>query len=103
MNQLIIAYDNILIYYPNVFFTLLLLISFLLATYLFKSLISIFDKKKLRKLWKLNYKPKSKNLRRFPLFVLVGFLEAINKTLDYFQCKIEKILKKIGKEILLEK
>jgi hypothetical protein len=115
MEFLISSYDNALIYYPNIFFPVLFLLCVLGAVFLIMVIISI--SKEFRKIAKeiksnlskvrTNYRSnfllsiQTINFSFYTKFIVKLFL-GINKLLRHFQAKIEKILRRIGKEILID-
>ena len=113
MELLISFYDNSLIYYPNIFFPALFLLCVLGVVFLIKRVIYI--NKEFRKivkeiksnLSKVGTNNRSKFLTRsvnisFYIKFIGNLFIGINKLLKYFLLKIESVLKRIGKEILID-
>ena len=120
MSSLIYLYDNFLIYYPNVFFPTLFLIGVLGLILLGKAIILLnknileLNKKIRRKKFSFD-SPIRKNFK-FVLLLTINLFFLIYKALRYFQfhvekiievlenlqTKIEKILKRIAKEIFID-
>ncbi len=109
MNFLIELYDNSLIYYPNVFFPLLFLSGILGIILMIKG--TIFLNRKFTKIVK-KIKIKSRRMKistpklTISIFYLVKFawifIAKVNNVLSYFELRIEKIIAKIKKEILID-
>lgn len=99
MELLIYFYDNLLIYYPNIFFiiTFLLFISLIFLTI---KIIRVILREGIKGFGKIRLQPI--RISNFPLAVVLKFIEKICKLLRYLQIKIEMILKKIGKEIFID-
>lgn len=115
MELLISFYDNFLIYHPNIFFPSLFLLCVLGVVFLIMGIISIRKGlKKIAKEVKSNLsKVGTNNRRKFPLSIqtinisfytkfIANLFVGISQLLRYTQSKIEKILKRIGKEILID-
>lgn len=117
MSLLIYLYDNSLIYYPNVFFPLLFLLSIL--GIILVSIGIIILGKQIRRVIKeiksnLRQKKRIKKEKKTSfiqavLFLIIFFVHMIkvifikiNTMLEYIEFKVEKIVKKIGKEILIK-
>lgn len=122
MEELISLYDNALIYYPNVFFPVLFSLSIL--GIIFVSIEIIVLGKKIRRVTEeikrnLNNKKKKVSsisitkalLKRKKIFliyfmffihIIKVFLIQINTLLVWLELQIKKIVKKVGKEILIE-
>lgn len=122
MKELISLYDNALIYYPNVFFPALFFLSILGIILLSIGIIVI--SKKVRRFTEeikrnLNNKKKKASsisitkalLKRKKIFLIYFiffihiikiFLIQINALLVWLELQITKIVKKVGKEILVE-
>lgn len=122
--SLIDLYDNVLIYYPNIFFPVLFLACILGLFFLIKSLVIFGGKIKkitekvnngLRKIKIRRLKPRKIQIIKFSLSkTIVGFsklvikikkisLAFVNTSLEYLEQKILKLVKRIGKEILVDK
>lgn len=106
MNSLIYLYDNFLIYYPNVFFPALFLIGILGLILLGKAIIllnkNILELKKKVGKRKFSFDlPIQKNFKLI-LLLTINLCILIDKVLTYSQFHIEKIIKKIRKEIFIE-
>lgn len=122
MELLISFYDNTLIYYPNVFFPVLFSLSIL--GIIIVSIEIIFLGKKIRRVTEeikrnLNNKKKKVSsisitkalLKRKKIFLIyfIFFIHVIkvffirtNTVLGYIELQAERIIKKIGKEILIK-
>ncbi len=99
MELLISFYDDFLIYYPNIFFIfsfliciLFIILAFKITRYILKKDIRSFGKMQLQSIKIIN----------FPIVPLLRFFEKINKILEYLKIKVEIILKRIGREILID-
>ncbi len=120
MEFLISFYDNALIYYPNVFFAVLFFIS-ILGIILVSIGIIVFGKKIRRvieeiknDLKQIKIKERKKisfahmvrvflaRNRIFFLQVIIVIFIRINTALGHIESRTERIIKKIGKEILIE-
>ncbi|QQG40378.1 MAG: hypothetical protein HYV37_02290 [Candidatus Levyibacteriota bacterium] len=90
MEELISLYDNVLIYYPNVF---LLVLFFLSILGIIKVRRVVEEAKR-----ELNNKKKKSS------FVSIArvFLIRINTLLARHEIQIKKIVKKVGKQVLIE-
>ena len=116
MKELISLYDNALIYYPNVFFPIIFSLSIL--GIISVSIEIIVFSRKIRRVVEeirsnLNNKKKKASfvsitrvfLKRKKIFFIqitkVFFIQ-INTLLVWLESQTEKIIKKIGKEILIE-
>jgi len=108
MNELISLYNNSLIYFPNIFFLLLLILG--PTAVFFLSKVSILAKKKaavyIKKLKEnvkqihINKKSRIKtglSIKR----IIKNILIIINLIFLYIEVKTDKIIKKIEKEILI--
>ncbi|MDO8659057.1 MAG: hypothetical protein Q7K54_00475 [Candidatus Parcubacteria bacterium] len=122
MMEFISLYDNALIYYPNIFFPTLFFLSILGIIFLSIEIIVIskkvrrFTEEIKRNLYNKKKKASFVSITRFFLkrkkifFVYIIFFIYITKVffirmntqLVRFELQIEKIVKKIGKEILIE-
>ncbi len=117
MDELISLYDNALIHYPNVFFPLLLFLGILVIISV--SIEVIVLSRKVRRVVEeiknnLNNKKKKAS---FVLIIIVflkrnkilfiqptkAFLIRTNALLVRLTSQIEKIVKKVGKEVLIDK
>lgn len=109
MNELISLYNNSLIYFPNIFFLLLLILGIIAIFFL--SEVSILAKekaviyvKKLKQNVKqihINKKPRIKtglSIKR----IIKNILIIISLIFLYIEIKTDKIIKKIEKEILID-
>lgn len=109
MNELISLYNNSLIYFPNIFFPLLL-ISTIIAIFFLTKVGILAEEKiaiyviKLKKIFKqiyINKKPTKKtgsSIKRIIKDILI-----ISKLIFlHIEVKTDKIIKKIGKEILID-
>lgn len=123
MMELISLYDDALIYYPNIFFPALLFLSVLGIIFLVLELIVISRKiRRFTEEIKINLHNKKKKtfsvsiteifLKRrkivfvyviFFIYIIKIFLIRINTLSVQFELQIKKIIKKIGKEILIDK
>lgn len=132
MDQLISLYDNALIYYPNVFFSVLFSLS-ILGIILVSIRIIVLGRKIIRvaKELKRNLKNRKKKTSFIPIIIvflrrekaffiqiIIVFLKRkkiffihiakiylirVNKLLVRLELQIEKIVKRVGKEILIDK
>lgn len=109
MNELISLYNNSLIYFPNIFFLLFLILGTIAVFFLTKASILIKEKaavyvKKLEKNFKqihINKKSRIKtgsSIKRITKNILI----IINLIFLYIEVKTDKIIKKIEKEILID-
>ena len=131
MEILISFYDNALIYYPNVFFAVLFFISILVIILVCIGIIVLWEKIgrvieeikndlkqiKIKERNRISFVPmlrvffERKKISSFytvrvsTVFLIrvvrVTFIR-VNTTLGYIESQTEKIIKKIGKEILIE-
>lgn len=115
MNAVISLYDNFLIYYPNVFFPAISVVGILALIFIIKFILQLG--KKVRIIFKeinndlgqkrIKIKKKSLikfilNFLRFIVKILVIIFTSINRFLTYLELQLKKIVKKIGKEILID-
>lgn len=109
MNELISLYNNSLIYFPNIFFLLLLLLGIIAVFFLSK--VSVLAKKKAA----LYVKKLKKNVKQIHINkksriktglsinrIIKNILIIINLIFLYIEVKTDKIIKKIEKEILID-
>ncbi len=109
MNELINLYNNSLIYFPNIFFLLLLILG--TTAIFFLTIVSILAKEKaviyINKLKKnikqihINKKPRMKKGSSIKRIVKNIFI-IINLIFLYIELKTDKIIKKIEKKILID-
>lgn len=105
MKILISFYDNVLIYYPNLFFAVLFFVS-ILGIVLFAIGIVVFERavekfiKTIRN--RLNQKKIKERKKFFSVRMARVVFIRINTSLGYIESQIEKIIKKIEKEILIK-
>lgn len=108
MNELISLYNNSLIYFPNIFFLLLLILGTTAVFFLKKVSILVKEKaavyvKKFKESVKqihINKKPRIKiglSIKR----IIKNILIIISLIFLYIELKTDKIIKKIEKEILI--
>lgn len=123
MDLLISLYDNTLIYYPNVFFAILFFISILGIILVSIGIIALWKEvrrviKEMKSSLKQVKRIKKEERKRTPFVQIVNvffarnrifFLQVIrvifirmNTLLMRVESRTEKIIKKIGKEILIE-
>lgn len=122
MKELISLYDNTLIYYPNVFFPVLFSLSILGIIFVSIEIIALGKKiKRITEEIKRNLNNKKKKvssisitkalLKREKIFltyfiffihIIKVFFIQINTLLVWFELQITKIVKKVGKEVLIE-
>lgn len=105
MEFLISFYDNTLIYYPNIFFVGSFFIS-ILGVILVSIGIIVFGKKIRRSFFERKKISFVYIIRLLitPLIYMIGFtINRINLALGYIESQTERIIKKIGKEILIKK
>lgn len=122
MELLISFYDNALIYYPNVFFPVLFSLSILGIIFVSTGIIVLCKKiRRVAEEIKINLHNKKKKvpsvsitrifLKRkkiffayiiFFVYIAKVFFTRINTLLARFELQIKKIVKKVGKEILVE-
>jgi hypothetical protein len=114
MELLISFYDNALIYYPNIFFAALFFVSFLGIIVLWRKVKRIIEE--IKSNLKQIKKEKSKKMhigqiirifiagnRILFLQVAIAIYVRTNKAFVHVESQVEKIIKKIGREILIEK
>lgn len=123
MNLLIDLYDNALIYYPNAFFLIVFIVSILGLIFLIKSIIILNGKIK-KVIKEVNYelrqikikKIKSRKIRiikfsptktifnflKFVVKIVKIILAFVNIFFKYLEQQILKLVRKIGKEILID-
>lgn len=122
MKELISLYDNALIYYPNVFFPVLFSLSILGIIFVSIEIIVLGKKiKRITEEIKRNLNNKKKKvfsisitkalLKREKIFltyfiffihIIKVFFIQINTLLVWLELQITKIVKKVGKEVLIE-
>lgn len=110
MNELVNLYNNSLIYFPNIFFLLLLIVGTIAVFFLTK--VSILAKEKAE----MYVKKLKKNIKQIHLNkktsrvktgssisrIIKNILVIINLIFLYIEVKTDKIIKKIEKEILID-
>lgn len=104
MDLLVYLYDNSLIYYPNLFFVALFLL-FFLAAILFLSLIPYLKAlSSIGRIKKYRYHAKYPKINIKNVAAILGKNIITNgyKWIEFTELKIEKIIKKIAKEILID-
>lgn len=117
MNFLIEIYDNFLIYYPNIFFPFLFLLSILGTILLFRLIIFLnkesrriargirinLGKVKIKKIERVEITTPKLTINFFHLVKFVWILIIkISNTLGYLKLIIGKIVAKIKKEVLID-
>lgn len=117
MNSLINLYDNSLIYYPNIFFPLFLLFSILgIILLVIVSLLLVREFTKIYKEIRINLSKikikKRKGIKistsklTIKVFYLIkfawNFIVKINNMLRHLKLKMEKIIMKIKKDVLVD-
>lgn len=117
MELLIVLYDNALIYYPNIFLpaiilvgalTLLLVLKFIvifskIIIIIFKELIS--DAGQLRKIkHNVKFSPTDRIITLLKLLIehIRKSLSSMNVFAKYLEQKIRELVKRIGKEVLVD-
>lgn len=110
MEELFFLYDNLLIYYPNIFFLLLLALLIVGSITLYN--IAILANKKIKNylkefktyIKKIKIKKTPRIKTRFPLNKIIkNLLLIIVLLFIYVEVKTERIIKRIEKKILIDK
>lgn len=92
--MLITLYDNLLIYYPNIFFPVFFILLVVASLALYH--ITILADKKIKKASRTKTRsPLRKIIKNIYLIIMLIFI--------YLEVKTEKIIKRIEKEILIDK
>lgn len=112
MEELFFLYDNLLIYYPNIFFLLLLALLIVGSITLYNIAILANEKitnylkefKTYVKKIKIKIKKTPRIKTRFPLIKIIkNLLLIIILLFTYVEVKTERIIKRIEKKILIDK
>ncbi len=104
MDLFISLYDILLIHYPNIFFVAVFLLFSLILITAFQLTKSVSVAEHARKILRKNYKlePIKTTIRNFPIILITKTLRGIMIWISYVEFKIEKAVRRIGKEILIE-
>lgn len=105
MELLISLYDKTLIYYPNLFFAAFFLLIFLILIFIFQTISYILMLDQVKKIKSYRYHPNSfkTNISNYPIIVTEKFIDKGIYWLNKIEVLTEKVIKKIGKEILISK
>jgi len=104
MDALISLYDNALIYYPNVFLAAIFLFSFLIVIFLIQTIIYVSTFRFSIRIKSYNYPKKFPkiSISNYPIIVMEKFIIQSIRFLEKTEMRTEKLIKKIGKEILID-
>jgi len=104
MEFLIIFHDNALIYYPNVFFAALFLLLSLIVIFALQVIMCVSELGLVSKIKNHKYGlgPQKVNIINDPIIVKEKLISGGIYWLEKIEVKIEKLIKKIGKEILID-
>jgi hypothetical protein len=101
-DSLIFLYDNLLIYYPNVFLPLLFLLGILMSILLIKGTVFlVWAFAKITKKVTMNL-GKIKSIRQERRKSIWNFFIKINNAFKCLRFQVEKIIIKIKKEVLID-
>jgi len=104
MDILISFYDTVLIYYPNLFFAALFLLLFPFIFFILQGSTYIVRSEQLRKIknYKSHLKPRKITISNYPIIVTGRLIHKGIRGLEIIETRTEKLIKKIGKEILID-
>lgn len=104
MNFVISTYDNLLIFYPNVFFAALFLLVFLIGIFLLQTITYVSTLGFIEEVKSYGYllKPRKVNMGNYPIIMTEKLIYKGVCWLRRIEIWTVKIIKRIGKEILID-
>lgn len=104
MDVIISFYDTVLIYYPNLFFAALFLLLFLFILLILQArkYIDVSGQLKKIKSYRYDLKPHKLSISDYPIILMERLIHKVIRGIGIIEIRTEELVKKIGKEILLD-